>query len=163
MRRQGWEGPSRCPMCLVEEENVDHLFLLCPFAKETWKEVMKMSLDKIVIPVNLQDMLKNWASSSPFCLNNKELLKTCWMWIPKFTCWKIWIERNSKIFKDKSRSSSRVVIKARAMMGEALEAKISLRNSSSMDVEEDHWVSILVPNHHLRSVRNPSVTANWEI
>eukprot|EP00253_Pinus_taeda_P014894 PITA_14894 len=33
LRKQGMEGPTRCPLCMSEEETADHLLLLCPFAK----------------------------------------------------------------------------------------------------------------------------------
>jgi ribonuclease HI len=163
LRRRGWEGPSRCPLCLVEEENADHLFLLCPFAKETWSEVLKMNQDSFNMPVTIQDMLKNWATYAPFCLTKKELLKTSWMWIPRFTCWKIWLERNNRIFRNESYTSIRVAIKARALMSEALETKINLHNSRALDVEEYQWLQALVPNLQQRATPISPPSAEWEI
>eukprot|EP00253_Pinus_taeda_P024317 PITA_24317 len=37
LRRRGMEGPSRCPLCLSDEETLSHLLLLCPFAQEVWR------------------------------------------------------------------------------------------------------------------------------
>ena len=34
LRRRGIEGPSRCPLCVSDEENTDHLLLHCSFASE---------------------------------------------------------------------------------------------------------------------------------
>jgi hypothetical protein len=36
LRRHGWEGPFRCPLCLHAEETTDHLLLNCGFSKEVW-------------------------------------------------------------------------------------------------------------------------------
>jgi hypothetical protein len=36
LRRRGWEGPHRCPLCLQEEETTDHLLLSCDYSKEVW-------------------------------------------------------------------------------------------------------------------------------
>jgi hypothetical protein len=37
LRRRGWEGPHRCPLCLQEEETTDHLLLSCVYSKEVWQ------------------------------------------------------------------------------------------------------------------------------
>ena len=42
---------------------------------------------------------------------------------------------------------SRVATKVRAMMGEALEAKATLRNARDLNGEEDQWLNELVPYH----------------
>eukprot|EP00253_Pinus_taeda_P006677 PITA_06677 len=92
LRRRGMEGPSRCPLCRSDEETSNHLLLLCPFAQEVWRGVLLLEPFILVLPDNIPALFKTWASLSPFCLKNKSLLKTSWMWIPKFICWKIWLE-----------------------------------------------------------------------
>eukprot|EP00253_Pinus_taeda_P019066 PITA_19066 len=50
LRKRGMEGPTRCPLCISEEETADHLLLLCPFAKAVWKGVLSSRADKIELP-----------------------------------------------------------------------------------------------------------------
>eukprot|EP00253_Pinus_taeda_P034931 PITA_34931 len=98
LRRRGMEGPSRCPLCLSDEETVSHLLLLCPFAQEVWRGVLMLDPANLDFPDNIPSLFRTWASSSPFSFKKKSLLKTSWMWIPKFICWKLWLERNNRIF-----------------------------------------------------------------
>ena len=141
------EGPSRCPLCVFDEENADHLLLLCPFAREVWRESLKISPDRFTMLANTQELLKTWANISLFSTAKKNLLKSSWMWFPKFICWKLWIERNNRIFREKSSTLARIASKIRALLGEALEAKATLTNASALTSEEDKWLKELVPNH----------------
>jgi hypothetical protein len=34
LRKRGWEGPYRCPLCCHSEETIDHLLINCDFPKE---------------------------------------------------------------------------------------------------------------------------------
>ena len=144
LTKRGMEGPSRCPLCASDEEMTKHLFLLCPFAQEVWKGVLMLGPDKIELPGNIQDLLRNWAKLSPFCLSKKILLKVGWMWIPKFTCWKLWLERNNRIFREESCNLVRIITKIKALLGEALETKPTIRNGMILDNEEDQWLKGLV-------------------
>lgn len=35
-RRMGYKRPSRCKLCISGEEDVNHLFLSCPYTQECW-------------------------------------------------------------------------------------------------------------------------------
>jgi len=85
------------------------------------------------------------------------------MWIPKFICWKLWLERNNRIFREESCTSIRVISKIKALLGEALEANTSLRNEMSLVKEEEQWLKDLVPNLKERSIPPAFAHANWEI
>jgi hypothetical protein len=102
MRRRGWQGPSRCPLCIIEEETIEHLLLNFPYAKQVWDIVMKLGPDQFSLPSNVSDLLRSWANRYPFSLRQKDLLTTRWMWLPKFVMWKIWLERNNRIFREKN-------------------------------------------------------------
>ena len=131
------EGPSRCPLCVSDEENADHLLLHCSFASEVWKDSLKISLDRFSMPANTQELMKTWANISPFNTAKKDILKASWMWLPKFICWKLWNERNNRIFREKSSTTARVAASIRALLGEALEAKATLTNASALSSEEE--------------------------
>jgi hypothetical protein len=36
LKKKGWEGPSRCPLCKDVEETADHLFIECVYTTEVW-------------------------------------------------------------------------------------------------------------------------------
>lgn len=39
LKKKGYEGPSRYAMCQKSEENIQHLFVECPFARACWQEL----------------------------------------------------------------------------------------------------------------------------
>ena len=85
------------------------------------------------------------------------------MWIPKFTRWKLWLERNNKIFREESCNPVRIISKIKALLGEALEAKPAIRNGMILESEEDQWLKELVPNHQNRPVPPTKAPSHWEI
>ena len=89
---------------------------------------------------------------SPFQLAKKPLLQTAWNWILKATCWKIWIERNNRIFRGQESHPSKIAVQARAILGEALEQNVSLFNTTPLLPKEAQWLGMIVPNHQRRSL-----------
>lgn len=163
LRKCGMEGPPRCPLCASVEEMANHLSLLCPFSQEVWKGVLMLRPEKIELPGNIQDLLRNWAKISPFCLSKKILLKNGWMWIPKFTCWKLWLERSNIISREESCNPVMIITKIKALLGESLETKPTIRNGMILDSEEDQWLKVLVPNHYNRSIPLAKAPSHQEI
>jgi len=92
------------------------------------------------LPNSVMEIISNWTSLSPFNLSKKNLLKLAWIWTPKFLCWKIWLERNTRIFKEESRLPPQVAVKAQTMMAEALSTKSSIKNLVNLSLEEDCWL-----------------------
>ena len=125
---------------------------MCPFSQEVWKGVLMLESDKIELPGNIPNLIRNWVNLSLFDLSKKHLLKTSWMWIPKFICWKLWMERNNRIFGNERCNPTRVIIKVKAFLGEALEANTAIKNEKVLDSEEDLWFKGLVPNHKWSSL-----------
>ena len=156
------EGPTRCPLCKKEEETLDHILLECPFSKEVWREAMMLN-PGINLPCTIQDLLSEWMKLSPFHLSKKTLLQNAWRWIPNAICWKIWIERNNRIFREQELHPSKITIQARAILGEALDHNTSLKNTIQLLPEESQWLSKIVPNYHTRSMPNHANIADWEI
>ena len=140
------EGPTRCPLCKNEEETSDHIILGCQFSKEVWIEAMRLN-PGINLPDTIQDLLSEWMNLSPFQLAKKTLLQTAWKWIPKSICWKIWIERNNRIFREQENHPSKIAIQARAIPGEALDYNPSLKDTIQLLPKESQWLSMIVPNH----------------
>lgn len=163
LRRRGWQGPSRCPLCMTKEETTDHLLLTCPYAKEVWDIVVKLGPDKFTLPFTASDLLSNWVNRSPFSMRQKDLLKTSWMWLPKFVMWKIWMERNNRLFNEKNCNPIQVATKAKALLSEALDSQTKLQNAHTLESNEDQWLKELVPNHQHRLASKSISRARWEV
>jgi hypothetical protein len=139
LKKRGWEGPSRCPFCRANEENTEHLLFECGYSREVWSLLLGSALP--CLPSSASDFLHNWQSLSPFDLHKKHLLKTVWMWLPKFISWKIWLERNNRVFNEVCRLPSQVAIQARTLLAEALNGKSNLMNSAPLSGEESSWLN----------------------
>jgi ribonuclease HI len=161
LKRRGWEGPSRCPLCTQTEETIDHLLFNCDFSKEVWGFLVGPLASNL--PTESKELFNCWLSLTPFDLTKKNLLKTIWMWIPKFTCWKIWLERNNRIFKEEKRLPAQVAIKVQTMISEAINAKPSIRNSATITEEEANWLKNFKSAHQNNNQPIPPRTRNWEI
>jgi len=160
LKRRGLEGPSRCALCNSEEESINHLLLTCPYAKEVWNLVLnQMHID---LPGSTLDLFSSWAGLAPFDLHKKALLKASWMWTPKIICWKIWIERNRRIFQEEFRSSTKVASICKALLGEVIESKHHLNNSIDLNPQELSWLSNFSTKASISSSLK-STTEPWEV
>jgi len=102
-------------------------------------------------------------SLSPFDLKKKHQLKTIWMWIPKFVCWKLWLECNNRIFKEEKRLPNQVAIKIQIMISEAINARPSVQNSAPTTKEEDNWIKVFRPTCQNHNQSTPPKLRKWEI
>ena len=137
LKKRGMEGPSRCPLCKLKEETADHIILDYPFSKEVWLNAMNLTQDT-TLPHSIQDLFSSWMNLSPFRLAKKTLLQTAWEWLPKAICWKLWLERNNRIFRNQETPPQKIAARARAILGEALESSLSLKNSNQLLPDEFH-------------------------
>jgi hypothetical protein len=69
------------------------------------------------------------------------------MWLPKFVMWKIWLERNNKLFNEKNWNPIQVATKTKALLSKALDAQTKLWNVENLESDEDQWLKELVPNY----------------
>ena len=115
------------------------------------------------LPNSVIEFISNWNYLSPFNLSKKNFLKLAWMWTPKFLCWKIWLERNNRIFKEESILPPQVAVKARTMMAEALSTKPSIKNLTNLTPDEEHWLKEINLNQQTMEALNPPQKLNWEI
>jgi ribonuclease HI len=161
LKRKGWEGPSRCPLCSQAEETIAHLLFICEFSKEVWGLLVGSVASNL--PTSGKELFNCWLSLSPFDLTKKNLLKTVWMWIPKFICWKIWLERNNRIFNEERRLPAQVAIKVKTMISEAISVKTSIQNSATLTDEEGNWLKEFRQTHPNINQINPPKNRNWEI
>jgi hypothetical protein len=140
LRRRGWEGPNRCPLCLQEEETIDHLLLNYSYSKEFWKLALGLQ-SVVIIPQDMSNLLQNWDSFCPFQTEKKGQISTMWRVLPKFILWKIWLERNNRLFKELKRSPTQITTKIQAYFGESAPYFYQTKNSRVLELEEEHWLA----------------------
>lgn len=100
LRKKGFFGPSRCPMCLVEEETINHLFNSCDWANQIWNWIEGILRDSNRDRGSIQNTILNWQSN----FSNNQRVNGIWKTTPGFLLWTIWKERNRRIFQDEFRN-----------------------------------------------------------
>lgn len=122
-------------------------------------------LDSAIIHAsdNVLDLLSSWTSQWPFQLKNKVLLTSCWAWLPKFILWKLWLEMNSRIFRDLKRTPAQVAIKVSSILSDTLSSKPSLTNEAFLSQEEEKWLGNFDQLYHSWISSLPHPKASWEI
>eukprot|EP00253_Pinus_taeda_P022158 PITA_22158 len=98
--RKGFQGPSRCPMCLQEEETMNHLFNSCEWASQLWLWMEAIMEDSNRNRDSIQDSITNWRRN--FSRINR--VDSIWKCTPGFITWTIWKERNRRIFTEENRN-----------------------------------------------------------
>ena len=112
------------------EENGLHLFLQCVFSIELWRKsfarLMSPRLGEIFSSPNIETIKKIFL--------NDPLLKQVWKSLPKFLLWKIWLMRNSIIFKAKT-SNLKVYVE---------------ENIFDLYIKESLWIKYLLDKYEQR-------------
>jgi ribonuclease HI len=163
LKKKGWEGPTHCPFCVSKEETVAHILLNCSFAREVWNLALAPWTNQVPLPDEIPNLLLSWQALCPFSLTKKDRLKSCWGYLPKFICWKIWLERNARIFKGKTASEAQVIAKAKAMMGDFLSSIHLPANKGRLTPNEEDWLSSLIPSTLKVTIAPEPPTFQWEI
>ena len=66
LKKKGWEGPTRCPFCLNNEEKAEHILISCQYTRDVWKASLPKKAE--LHSGSLPDLFLNWASKAPFSL-----------------------------------------------------------------------------------------------
>eukprot|EP00253_Pinus_taeda_P012787 PITA_12787 len=98
--RKGFQGPSRCPMCLQEEETMNHIFNSCEWASQLWLWMEAILEDTDQNRDSIQDSITNWRKN--FSRVNR--VDSIWKCTLGFITWTIWKERNRRIFTEENRN-----------------------------------------------------------
>jgi ribonuclease HI len=101
LQGKGWQGPDRCPLCKVDNEDVDHLLVHCQFTQSIWG-ILSICLNQNFLwnGQSLTHYFESWVKD-----------KCCPINLAVHLCCFIWAERNQVLFKDKSPSCWAVIIK----------------------------------------------------
>lgn len=89
------EHPDLCYICLQEEDNVDHIFTLCPYARQVWYRVLRSANLRIGDPGVTGNLQRWWTEARKrvrrFDRKRFDTMVIC-------TAWTLWKQRNARAF-----------------------------------------------------------------
>jgi hypothetical protein len=120
LKKRGFHGLSRCLMCCENEENACHLMLECKFVAEVWHEILVPWGNNFAIPTFIIDLFASWLHNYPGVLPNNDSFKAASISLLNIICWKIWLERNKRIFRGKTQNPKIIMAKIKIQLKEIL-------------------------------------------
>jgi hypothetical protein len=106
LARRGWPHNTFCPLCTIANENGIHLFLHCRFSKQVWERVRTWSRANFPIPDDTFGSTEEW-----WLMARKRAPKNIrrdFDTVAILVHWRIWKERNSRIFQQECSTADRV-------------------------------------------------------
>ena len=100
LRRRGMTEPSKCVICNVAEETMDHLLNQCSWSSRMWREGMERFYQTRRDPGTILEILILWESKT----FKNPIVRCLWELLLGFTTWNIWKERNGHIFEGRTHS-----------------------------------------------------------
>eukprot|EP00268_Persea_americana_P031555 TRINITY_DN3077_c0_g1_i1.p1 TRINITY_DN3077_c0_g1~~TRINITY_DN3077_c0_g1_i1.p1 ORF type:complete len:146 (+),score=15.04 TRINITY_DN3077_c0_g1_i1:2680-3117(+) len=91
-------------MGLRDEETVHHLFIHCNFARNVWMILFARFGISWVMPWSVEDLFQQWNFKCQFARG-----RILWKFLLYAFLWKVWLERNNRIFKNNSRTVEDIV------------------------------------------------------
>eukprot|EP00268_Persea_americana_P012878 TRINITY_DN15545_c0_g1_i6.p1 TRINITY_DN15545_c0_g1~~TRINITY_DN15545_c0_g1_i6.p1 ORF type:complete len:174 (-),score=24.45 TRINITY_DN15545_c0_g1_i6:44-565(-) len=88
---------NACPMCLVDEESIDHLLLNCRVPQCPWKAILGWFHYCSPLPHSLTALFKSWRLGV-----GPKRGRIMWRLSFLAAIWTIWKERNARCFEGKS-------------------------------------------------------------
>ncbi|CAN0838488.1 Putative ribonuclease H protein At1g65750 [Linum grandiflorum] len=117
LQRRGLHLVNRCVLCYNSLESVDHLLLQCHFSKSVWAAVSSRLSIVGPFPGEIREFVLAWKGMN--CIDSfSDAIKS----LLHATFWCIWIERNDRIFRDKSKNVDQIVAKILICVGRWLAA-----------------------------------------
>ncbi|XP_042515354.1 uncharacterized protein LOC122089723 [Macadamia integrifolia] len=99
IKARGILFPSRCELCMIEEESINHLFLECKCVRYLWSSFSSI-FGATFTSYCSSMVLSKWWSQKSRVLGLKDALWAGYILIPYF----IWLKRNSRRFNSVSRN-----------------------------------------------------------
>lgn len=88
------EGEVKCPLCELDEESIDHLFVTCPVAWRLWCSLVDLFGVSWVYPGSWAGVVESW-----FHFGMRSRRKCAWNTILAVVLWSIWKERKLRTFE----------------------------------------------------------------
>lgn len=101
---------TQCPMCNNHEEEIDHLFLHCHYAKQVWSCATDMSLSDFDSNLMISEWLANLSHNNSNVVSNLNKAVSI--------CWQIWNDTNGSIFRNVNPVHNRAFLRAMAMVND---------------------------------------------
>jgi hypothetical protein len=89
------ELPDACHTCLQEEDNADHIFTLCPYARQVWCKVLQSAELQIADP-GVSGNLERWWTEARKRVRRTDRKRFDSLVIS--TTWTLWKQRNARAF-----------------------------------------------------------------
>lgn len=105
LRKIGVSGPSRCQLCELQEETMDHLLNFCPFISTLWNQVASIFRQTDRDMGSITSTLNKWRKN----FSDNEIINKAWALVPSFLIQDVWKEHNNKIFKNKKGSPQNIM------------------------------------------------------
>jgi hypothetical protein len=111
-----------CSLCTRHEENVSHLFFLCPLSKEIWHKWWEAWCHGCIhaeFLIEFWDSLGRPPAKTTF-------LQVAWAVGPSFILWNLWLEHNRRIFCNSSMQSTNLWQRILSRLQETICAKCDM-------------------------------------
>eukprot|EP00253_Pinus_taeda_P014528 PITA_14528 len=122
LRKKGFSGPSRCPMCLAEEETINHLFNSCEWANQLWNWMEEILSDSNRDRGSIHNTILNWQNN----FSNDQRLNSIWKTMPGFLLWTL-IQTKCKVDPKEKISDRDLLILKRFQLEENHNSTLSRR------------------------------------
>lgn len=96
LTKRGFIGLTICPLCLEEAETMNHLLNICPFSTQVWDHCASIMRTSDRKRDNISTTIEEWRE----VVFDSPILNCIWQLLPGFILWKIWKERNRRIFRN---------------------------------------------------------------
>ncbi|CAN0892091.1 hypothetical protein LINGRAHAP2_LOCUS17349 [Linum grandiflorum] len=117
LRRRGLVVPNWCVLCERDVEPVSHIFLSCPFSRKVWEFFSSTLSISGPLHSDKYGVIRSWKAMNGF----DRFQKVMEVLLHAF-CWFIWLERNSRVFRDESKSEVQVAHKVAFAIGSWMKA-----------------------------------------
>ncbi|CAN0856966.1 Putative ribonuclease H protein At1g65750 [Linum grandiflorum] len=106
LKRRGFIVPNRCTLCYHAEESASHLLVHCAFADAVWVRFSQTVGGFGPRPRDIMPVFQEWNEGQGFSIfdNFRRVLHHAIIWF-------LWMERNNRIFRDESSSTTQLVWK----------------------------------------------------
>ena len=113
--------------------------------------------------MQIPSLLLDWPTLSPFFQTKQSEASRLWQALPRFILWGLWLERNSKIFREKERKAPQVIAKIRALFRDWANTQSPLIHSRTMDEREELWCEQFQIHKALGEKSPPTIQTHWEL
>lgn len=103
LSKRGWPHQQVCQLCLVGDEDCEHLFVSCTYTTRVWRMIKGWIGVGFLLPSESGLDLGEWwlAMRQNFRNNYKDAIDS----LVLLVCWMVWKKRNARVFQNQRRSA----------------------------------------------------------